>query len=173
VLVAAETWRTAPRAVWATLERCPLLIQRRRPAALPRRVLVAADSRATLAALAGAVERLPGQPGLAVTVAYASVPSWACSMTAALGCPVIVGRPRRDEFPWPLASGTTGVCLESTPQWGIRWLVEELRPDLVVLGLHQHRLRLPWLTHPTAWPLSRELPTDVLLWPVGRPAGAG
>jgi hypothetical protein len=173
VVVAVETWRAAPRAVWAVLERCPLLIQRRQPAALPRRILVAVDSRATLEALTGAVERLPGQPDLSVTVAYASVPAWACSMSAATGCPVMVGQPERDEFPWPLPHGETGVCLQSTPQWAIRSLVEELRPDLVVLGMHAHRLRVPWLTHPIAWRLSRELPTDVLLWPVGRPSPAG
>jgi hypothetical protein len=165
VLIAGETWRAAARGIWGTLERCPLLIQRRRPFELPSRVLVGADSRSTLAALARAVEALPGRPS--VTVAYASVPPWACGMTAAVGYPVMVGQPQRYEFPWPLSGGMRGVCLESTPQWGIRSLVAELRPELVVLGVRRHRLHVPWLSHPTAWSLSRKLPTDVLLWPVG------
>ncbi len=33
-------------------------------------------------------------------------------------------------------------------------------PGLVAL------VRDPWLAHPTAWHLSRELPTDVLICPV-------
>ena len=44
---------------------------------------------------------------------------------------------------------------------------EALAPDLVVLGWHRHVLPLPgrWL-HPTAWRLSRELSSHVLLVPL-------
>src|SRR5207247_1566437 len=83
------------------------------------------DSRSTLAGLVRAVETLPGRPS--VTVAYASVPPWACGMTAALGYPVMVGQPQRYEFPWPLSGGMRGVCLEATPPWGIRSVVAEPR----------------------------------------------
>lgn len=166
LLISADTWRGAPRALWKALDRCPLLIQRRRPPDLPRQALLAVDSARTSSALAEIVQRMPAHTGLGVTAVYASLPTWACSVSAALGYPVAIGESVLDDFPWSLPPGASGVCITATPQWGIRTLVEQLRPDLVVLGLHRHRLRLPWLAHPTAWQLSRDLPTDVLLCPV-------
>lgn len=167
MVISADTWRVAARAVWPALLRCPLYVQRRRPAPA-RSVLICVDSQRTQTALVRRLEPIAGRPGMRVTVAFASVPAWASSLSAALGYPVAVERPRQERFPWPLAMrGATGVCMETTPTWAIRALAADLRPDLVVLGLHRHRVREPWLAHPVAWQLSRELPTDVLLCPVG------
>ena len=166
LVVSGHTWRSAARAIWPALQRCPLYVQRRRPA-LPRHVLIAVDSLRTQAALAERLGTLTARPGLRVTLAYASVPAWAGSLSAALGYPALAGGWSAERFPWPLIPpGATGVCVPATPLWGIRALADDLRPDLVVLGLHRHRVREPSLAHPTAWLLSRELPTDVLLCPV-------
>ncbi len=166
MVISGDTWRSAARVVWPALERCPVYVQRRRPAPY-RDVLIAVDSDRTQTALASRLEQLAGRGDPQITIAFASVPSWACSLSAALGYPAFVGRPVQERFPWPLAlRGATGVCLQTTPQWAIRLLAQDLRPDLVVLGLHRHRVREPWLAHPTAWQLSRDLPTDVLLCPV-------
>jgi hypothetical protein len=166
LVVSGETWRRAARAVWPALQHCPVYVQRRRPAP-PRSVLVAVDSARTEAALARRLAAIEAWPGMRITVAFASVPAWACSLSAALGCPAPVALPSEERLPWsPCLRGATGVSLPTTPQWGIRTLTAELRPDLVVMGLHRHRLREPWLAHPTAWHLSRELPTDVLICPV-------
>jgi len=165
MVISGHTWRAAARAVWPALLRCPLYVQRR-PPALPRHVLVAVDSARTQAALAERLGPLAGR-GLRVTVAYAAVPAWASTLSAAMGYPAFVEGPERLRFPWPLTpEDATGVCLPTTPLWGIRALAADLRPDLVVLGVHRHRVREPSLAHPTAWLLSRELPTDVLLCPV-------
>jgi hypothetical protein len=53
------------------------------------------------------------------------------------------------------------------PEAAILGACDALRPDLVVLGWHRHRLPLPgpWL-HPTAWRLSTRVPSDVLLVPL-------
>jgi hypothetical protein len=167
LVISGHTWREAARHVWPALERCPVYVQHRRPA-LHRSVLVAVDSPSTQAALARRLEPMMERPGLRITVAFASVPSWASSMAAALGYPVFVQRPPEERFPWPLAlRGATGVSLPTTPLWAITTLADHLRPDLVVLGLHRHWIREPWLAHPTAWHLSRELRTDVLICPVG------
>ncbi len=166
MVISAHTWRAAARSVWPALERCPVYVQRRRPAR-PRRVLVAVDSARTQLALARRLEPLASRPGTQVTVAFASVPSWACSLTAALGYPVFLSRMGAEPLPWPVAlPGATGLSMPTTPLWAIRALARELAPDLVVLGLHRHLVREPWLAHPTAWHLSRELPTDVLICPV-------
>ena len=167
LVISGHTWRAAARQVWPALERCPLYVQHRRPAP-HRSVLVAVDSPATQVALARRLEPMMGRPGLRITVAFASVPSWACSLAAALGYPVFVPRQAEERFPWPLTlRGATGVSLPTTPLWAIRSLADDLRPDLVVMGLHRRRIREPWLAHPTAWHLSRELRTDVLICPVG------
>jgi hypothetical protein len=167
LVISGHTWRTAARHVWPALERCPVYVQHRRPAP-HRSVLVAVDSPRTQLALARRLEPLMELPGLRITVAFASVPSWACSLAAALGYPVFVQRPPEERFPWPLTlRGAVGVSLPTTPLWAIRTLADDLRPDLVVLGLHRHRIREPWLAHPTAWHLSRDLRTDVLICPVG------
>lgn len=167
LVISGHTWRAAARHVWPALERCPVYVQRRRPAP-HRSVLLAVDSHGTQVALVRRLEPMMGRPGMRITVAFASVPSWACSLAAALGYPVFVERPPEERFPWPLAlRGATGVTLPTTPLWAIRTLAEDLRPDLVVLGLHRHRIREPWLAHPTAWHVSRELRTDVLICPVG------
>ncbi|HEY7201700.1 MAG TPA: universal stress protein [Candidatus Dormibacteraeota bacterium] len=166
MVISGHTWRTAARAVWPALLRCPLYVQRRRPA-LPRHVLVAVDSPRTQAALAERLAPLTGRAGLRITLAYAAVPAWASTLSAAMGYPTFVESPERLRFPWPLTpADATGVCLPTTPLWGIRALAADLRPDLVVLGVHRHRVREPSLAHPTAWLLSRELSTDVLLCPV-------
>jgi hypothetical protein len=167
LVISGHTWRAAARQVWPALERCPVYVQHRRPAP-HRSVLIAVDSPGTQLALARRLEPMMERPGLRITVAFASVPSWACSLAATLGYPVFVPRPAEERFPWPLAlRGATGVSLPTTPLWAIRSLADDLRPDLVVLGLHRHRIREPWLAHPTAWHLSRELRTDVLICPVG------
>jgi len=167
LVISGHTWRAAARHVWPALERCPVYVQHRRPAP-HHSVLVAVDSPRTQVALARRLEPLMERPGMRITVAFASVPSWACSLAAALGYPVFVQRPPEERFPWPLTlRGAVGVSLPTTPLWAIRTLADDLRPDLVVLGLHRHRIREPWLAHPTAWHLSRELRTDVLICPVG------
>ena len=167
LVISGHTWRAAARHVWPALERCPVYVQHRRPAP-HHSVLVAVDSPRTQVALARRLEPLMERPGMRITVAFASVPSWACSLAAALGDPVFVQRPPEERFPWPLTlRGAVGVSLPTTPLWAIRTLADDLRPDLVVLGLHRHRIREPWLAHPTAWHLSRELRTDVLICPVG------
>jgi hypothetical protein len=144
-----------------------VFVQHRQPAP-HRKVLLAADSLGTQMALARRLEPMIGQPGMQIVVAFASLPSWACLLAAALGYPVFLDHPPEERFPWPLAlRGATGVTLPTTPLWAIRTLADDLRPDLVVLGLHRHRIREPWLAHPTAWHLSRELETDVLICPVG------
>jgi hypothetical protein len=167
LVISGHTWREAARQVWPALERCPVYVQHRPPAP-HRKVLLAVDSPGTQVALARRLEPMMERPGMQITVAFASVPSWACSLAAGLGYPVFVGRPAEERFPWPLPTrGATGVSLPTTPLWAIRTLADDLRPDLVVLGLHRHRIREPWLAHPTAWHLSRELRTDVLICPVG------
>lgn len=167
LVISGHTWREAARQVWPALERCPVYVQHRRPAP-HRSVLIAVDSPSTQVALARRLAPMMERPGVRITVAFASVPSWACSLAAALGYPVFVQRPPEEGFPWPLAlPGATGVSLPTTPLWAIKTLADDLQPDLVVLGLHRHRIREPWLAHPTAWHLSRELRTDVLLCPVG------
>jgi len=167
LVISGHTWRSAARQVWPALERCPVYVQHRRPAP-HRSVLMAVDSQGTQVALARRLEPMMERPGMRITVAFASMPSWACSLAAALGYPVFVQHPAEDPFPWPLAMrDARGVSVPTTPLWAIRALADDLRPDLVVLGLHRHRIREPWLAHPTAWHLSRELRTDVLLCPVG------
>lgn len=167
LVISGHTWRAAARHVWPALERCPLYVQHRRPGP-HRSVLVAVDSPGTQVALARRLEPIVERPDMRITVAFASVPSWACSLAAALGYPVFVSSRSEERFPWPLAlRGARGVSLPTTPLWAIRALADDLRPDLVVLGLHRHRIREPWLAHPTAWHVSRELRTDVLLCPVG------
>ena len=166
LVISGHTWRAAARHVWPALERCPVYVQHRRPAP-HRSVLLAVDSPGTQVALVRRLETMMGRPEVRITVAFASVPSWACSLAAALGYPIFVQRPPEERFPWPLTHGATGVSLPTTPLWAIRSLADDLRPDLVVLGLHRHRIREPWLAHPTAWHLSRELATDVLICPVG------
>jgi hypothetical protein len=143
LVISGHTWRTAARHVWPALERCPVYVQHRQPAP-HRSVLVAVDSPRTQVVLARRLEPLMERPGMRLTVAFASVPSWACSLAAALGYPVFVGRPPEEPFPWPLTlRGAVGMSLPTTPLWAIRTLADDLRPDLVVLGLHRHRIREP------------------------------
>lgn len=175
LVVAASTWRAAARAIWPAAERCSVYIQHRRPAAPARHVLLAVDSAGTNAALARRLAGLPLGPEVRITVGHATVPPWACSLAGALGyVPEVILPGWETTLPWsPVPSGAGAVCVHATPLWGIRALAEELHPDLVVLGLHDHRLRHPPLAHPTAWVLSRELRTDVALCPLGRDRVSG
>jgi len=166
LVVSSSTWRLAARGLWPALERCPVVVQRRRPGGLPGSVLMAVDSRTTNAAMARLLDALGVAAPRRITVVYASVPAWAASLASAMGYPALAGGPVEERFPWPLAAGANGVCVHSTPFWAIRCLAHELRPDMVVLGLHRHRVPVPALAHPTAWALSRELASDVLLYPV-------
>ncbi|HLH70127.1 MAG TPA: universal stress protein [Candidatus Dormibacteraeota bacterium] len=172
LVVAAATWRAAARAIWPAVERCAVYIQHRRPAVPARHVLLAVDSAGTNAALARHLANLPLGPGIRVTVGHAARPSWACSLAGALGyAPEVVIPGWEPTLPWPPVPPDAGAaCVYATPLWGIRALAHELHPDLVVLGLHAHRLRRPSLAHPTAWVLSRELETDVALCPLERDA---
>ncbi|HXM55871.1 MAG TPA: universal stress protein [Candidatus Dormibacteraeota bacterium] len=166
MVVSGHTWRSAARAIWPALGCCPLYVQRR-PPALPRHVLVAVDSARTLSALAERLQPLTARRRPRITLAYATVPTWASTLSAAMGYPAALEGASPLRFPWPLLPGdATGVCVPTTPLWAIRTLADDLRPDLVVMGLHRHRVREPSLAHPTAWLLSRELPMDVLLCPV-------
>jgi hypothetical protein len=166
LVISGETWRGAARAVWPAAHHCPVYVQRRRPAPL-RHVLIAVDSARTEVALSRRLAAIDTWPQLRITVVFASVPTWACTLSAALGYPALVTLPVEERLPWPTSlRGATGLSVPTTPQWGIRTLAADLRPDLVVLGLHRHRVREPWLAHPVAWQLSRELTTDVMLCPV-------
>jgi hypothetical protein len=172
LIVAAATWRVAARAIWPAVERCSLYIQHRRPATPAQHVLLAVDSAGTNAALARRLAKLPLDPGVRITVGYAAKPSWACSLAGALGyAPEVLVPGWEPTLPWlPVPPGADVACVHATPLWGIRALIHELHPDLVVLGLHTHRLRRPSLAHPTAWVLSRELETDVALCPLDQGA---
>jgi len=165
LVASGETWRTRARAIWPALDRLPLLVLRRRPPSPPRDLLVAVDSGRTNAVLSRVVEQMPARSGRRLTVAYASVPPWACALMAAVGWPMTCDIAEA-RFPWPLAPGAAGVCVQATPRCAIQSLAAELRPDLVVLGVHPGRPGPPAIAHPTAWQLSRELPTDVLIHPV-------
>ncbi|HZU18759.1 MAG TPA: universal stress protein [Candidatus Dormibacteraeota bacterium] len=175
LVVAASTWRAAARAIWPAAEHCPVYIQHRGSVAPAHHVLLAVDSAETNAALARRLAGLPLRSGIRVTVGHATVPSWACSMAGALGYVPEVAIPGQEAaLPWsPAPPGAGAACVHATPLWGIRALAEELRPDLVVLGLHTHRLRHPSLAHPVAWVLSRELDTDVALCPLGHGRASG
>ena len=92
VLIAGDTWRAAARGIWGALERCPLLIQRRRPFELPSRVLVGADSHTTTGGALGMVAI--GAGGLDVAVAMAGHPyEIACPQVVEVGLAGTLARP--------------------------------------------------------------------------------
>jgi hypothetical protein len=170
LLVAAETWRSAGPWLWPLAERCALVIQRRAASGPPRHVMLAADSLRTNRVLADWLAEI-GLGPLRVTVAYATVPPWASSLAATMGWPIFVTAPPLEpRLPWAaVPPGAEPISVQATPLWGIRSLVAAMQPDLLVLGVHRHRFRLPLLAHPTAWALSREGPASVALCPMPGP----
>jgi hypothetical protein len=166
-VVPAGLWRRDGRTLWPMLSGSSILVCRR-GTLLPSSILVCADNEATKRALVSRVgSAVPsGTVHLTVLRAIPPPPTWAVSLFALSGFLWMLGQ---DELP---AIGTddgvdTSVLTVPEPTvdaiqhaWG------QLTPELVVLGWHHHVLPLPpsWL-HPTAWRLSNQLPSDVLLIP--------
>jgi hypothetical protein len=126
-------------------------------------VLCGADTPATASALQAQV---PGEDmQVAVVHGAPPPPSWAESLCGLYGFvfppPEETGARGRTEW------GSAQVMDWTKPADAVVAGTEALAPDLVVLGWHRHRVPLPgrWL-HPTAWRLSRELSSHVLLVPL-------
>jgi len=167
-VVPAALWRHIAHTLWPMLSRSSLLVCRR-GMILPSSILVCADNDATERALisrvSSAVPR--GTVRLSVLRAIPPPPSWAFGLAAMYG---LLWVPAEDEIPATRGddSGDAKLITAHEPTAdAIHNAWQRLSPDLVLLGFHRHGLPLPasWL-HPTAWRLSNQLTSDVLLVPV-------
>ena len=86
-------------------------------------------------------------------------PWWIPGTLAVVGCAL----PPEDGLP-PCFASTPGIpelIIRAPAAEAAAAAYRRVRPDLVVVGWHHHRLPLPerWL-HPTAWRLSTSFPSD-------------
>jgi hypothetical protein len=166
-VVPAVLWRRAARTLWPMLSRSSLLVCRR-GTILPSSILVCADNDATKRALVSRVRSAVPSGAVRISVLRAIPPSptWAVGLFALSGFLWMRGQ---DELPATRADDgeddSMMTVYEPTVD-AIKHACVQLTPELVVLGWHRHVLPLPvsWL-HPTAWRLSNQLPSDVLLVP--------
>lgn len=166
-VVPPALWRRAAPTLWPMLNRSSLLVCRR-GIILPSSILVCADNESTERALITRVSAAvpSGTVRLSVLRAIPPPPSWAVGLAAIAGFAWV---PSEDEGPATRAGrgarASTITAHEPTAD-AIQYAWRQLLPDLVVLGWHRHALPLPvsWL-HPTAWRLSNQLASDVLLVP--------
>jgi len=166
-VVPAALWRRTAPTLWPMLNRSSLLVCRR-GIILPSSILVCADNEATERALIMRVSAaVPSEAvRLSVLRAIPLPPTWAWGLSAMYGFAWV---PAEDEVPAARADqrpyANTITSHEPTAD-AIHEAWRQLTPDLVVLGWHRHALPLPvsWL-HPTAWRLSNQLASDVLLVP--------
>jgi hypothetical protein len=167
VMLAPRLWRRVAGALWSRLGRASAYICRR--AALPpASALCCADTEENARGLLGRLAAvLPeGSTRFTVLRAVPPPPSWAAGFMAMSGC---FWPDLSDGGSSPAGPDGIQVMTVAAPAAAAAAAAcSAVHPDLVVLGWHRHALPLPgrW-SHPTAWRLSRSLPCDVLLVPLG------
>lgn len=162
VVIGRHVWVRWSERLWRRLRSSPLLITGE-GSLPPRRVLCGADTPETASAL---LARVPGED-LQVAVVHGDPPppSWAESLCGLYG--FALPPPQESHARGRTEWGSAQIMGWTKPADAVVAGTAALAPDLVVLGWHRHRLPLPgrWL-HPTAWRLSRELSSHVLLVPL-------
>lgn len=166
LVVSGEAWRRHGAELWSQRSARRILVVRR-PRAVYREVLIAAESAADARTLVAEMQtQCPASPR-PVHLIHAVQPSMWLLMAEAMGA-AAGSWVDADDFAGaapgaePMGTART-VVVPGPPVLAVRNAVVEAPPDLLVLGWHRHLLRHPWLAHPTAWHLSRSVPVDVLL----------
>lgn len=174
IVLSGTAWNRVAHDLWRHVCQTPIWITRRDPGPV-RRVLIAAGSPSSGRMLLRRARGYRFVQGAEVWVAHAinPLPFWLLAACAAgyfdpswqMGAPEFV-RAVREEGAWLdlrplLLRGPAGEVLSEA--------IRQIHPDVVLLGWHRHRLQHPRLAHPTAWRISHDAGTDVVLFDLDTP----